>query len=138
MNFTILVLDDDQVLLDLMTEVLEQEEGYIALGCTSAAQAEHILHSLTPDMLIIDGAVFKSAAGSALVQQLRHEHATLALPIIVYSADQRLLQDSGAQIKALDCALVAKPFVLDSLLTMIELLLTTSHSSNHERAVGER
>jgi transcriptional regulator with XRE-family HTH domain len=58
-----------------------------------------------------------------LLQRLKGDPATAQIPVLVCSADPRLLEALHAQLVAWDCAVLAKPFDLEAFLTTIQMCL---------------
>jgi CheY-like chemotaxis protein len=62
-------------------------------------------------------------SGFEVVQILRSDASTRHIPVILYSADSRLLQQMHEQLLAHHCEILAKPFYLQDLLSLIERLI---------------
>jgi DNA-binding response OmpR family regulator len=114
---TILVLDDDQVILDLLQTVLT-DAGYdtvAASGLSSTAE------NTSPDIVITDLLPLKSyrrELAVAWVSSLRSRFATSPLVVVTAHADAVAEADMlGAD------AVIAKPFDVDLLLAKLDELL---------------
>ena len=118
MAATILVVDDDPIIRDLLAEALG-DEGYGVRQCATQHAADAWLQSELPDMLIVDVRFPDPPNGIELIEQLCQRPTTIDLPIIIYSADPSFLQTQATRIAALDCWSVAKPFDLEALFALI-------------------
>jgi CheY-like chemotaxis protein len=71
-------------------------------------------------------------SGRQLVQRLRADPTTSAIPIIVSSGDVRFLRQQEQLLLAHGCELLTKPYGLDTLLEAIDRLVTPPR----DRAIG--
>lgn len=118
---TILVIEDDQAIRDLLVDVLT-DEGYHVRAAGDGEEALALLERWQPALIILDqlmprmdGAAFRA------VQQTRTELATI--PTILLSAARDLTE----QAAALDVtATMPKPFNLDELLALTARLLVVA------------
>jgi CheY-like chemotaxis protein len=76
-----------------------------------------------PDLLIVDLHLDWYEAGWDLLNLLRHEPATAALPVIVCSADVPRLRLRERQLVAWQCHILARPFSTEQLLTAVQTAL---------------
>ena len=58
-----------------------------------------------------------------MLDRLRDDPATRAIPIIVCTGDEDFLQENKTRLREQRCAVVQKPFTLDHLLTEIKTML---------------
>jgi CheY-like chemotaxis protein len=106
MERTILIVDDDAHIVELLAELLESEGFAVRKaydGLTALEEAE-----LTPPDLVLSDVAMPKMNGIALAQRLRERN----IPVVLLSAavtDPRL---EGVPF-------VAKPFDLDQILTVI-------------------
>lgn len=117
---TILCVDDDPSLRDLVRLVLE-EAGYTAALATSGAQALRQAARLHPDLILLD-IVLPDTDGLALIPQLR---AVSAAPIVILSALARDLDVAAGQAHGA-VEYIVKPFHLPELLACITAVLQHS------------
>lgn len=136
MGGTLLVVDGDAALRALLTDALE-EEGYRVWGCASVPQARSVLAHTIPDLLLLDIYQHAAAEGIALIDHVRLQRTTYDLPMVICSADQRLLKHEGTRLRTLGCGILPKPFDLETLFTMIAQLLSAPSRAEQTRAVGE-
>jgi CheY-like chemotaxis protein len=110
---TILVIDNDAAIADLMVEVLT-DEGYVAYAALSGADALASITRHAPALLLLD-LHMPGMSGVELIAQLRR--AGLAtMPIVLLTASPR---DAAPLLVpgAIEC--LAKPFDLDDLLACV-------------------
>jgi CheY-like chemotaxis protein len=119
----ILVVEDDDAIQALLHELL-REAGYTTLGCRAAQDAQYVIATEHPDLLIVDVHLLDARAGGWEVLSLaRLVPATVALPIIVCSADTFFLNAKREELHALGCVTLAKPFDIDELLQAVATAL---------------
>lgn len=116
MSATILVLEDDLVLQELLRDVL-QDEGYRVV----AAPTLPLLLNAAPrhaDLLITDLLVGSDAIGLRAITELR-QVTRPALPALICSAAQRQLEELQPEILRLNAQLLEKPFSIDELVALV-------------------
>lgn len=118
----IAVVNDDRAFLELLWEVLTGE-GYRAVLYREGARAAAAIRRAPPALVILDLRLGTPGAGWRVLEELRRERATGAIPVIVCSADHRALREQAARLARLGCAVVEKPFDLDDLLATIAAAL---------------
>lgn len=116
---SILIVDDDPILGNLLLEVLQEEtacQGYLA---PSGEMALNMLSTITPALFLLDYHL-PGMNGLELANQLQHREGGDQRPILLMSAS--LPQENGA----LDHLIVLqKPFDLEKLLQLITELLAS-------------
>jgi len=80
----ILVVDNDPVILRLLTKLLEKH-GYQILAAPDGLTALNILKTVTPDVMIVD-LVMPNISGERLCRIVRSLPALASIPIVVLSA----------------------------------------------------
>ena len=80
----ILLVEDDQRLAQMLRDRLTHQ-GYVVWAATSAAEAEAVVQSVTPDLILID-LMLPDQGGLVLCAKLREK---LTAPIIICSGTQR-------------------------------------------------
>ena len=111
---TILVVDDEPHILDMVALFLELE-GYAVRRATDGAAALILLAGGGIDLLVTDNMLPK-LSGVALVAHL-HAHPALAVPVILMSAVRPVPVPPRV-------AFLPKPFDLDTLLATVRTALT--------------
>jgi CheY-like chemotaxis protein len=111
---TILVVDDEPAIADLLAELLE-DEGYIVRTANSGEEALVQLKTLRPDAIMLD-LYMPVISGASLLPLIRGMAEFERTPIIVMSASApaaNALQDEGAD------AVLLKPFSLETALACV-------------------
>ncbi len=110
---TVLVVDDDQVLLDLLACVLE-DKGYRVERATDGRQGLEAVGRSMPHLILLDMNM-PVMTGWEFAREL-HARYDRSAPIVVVSASddaRRWAEEIGA------CQWIRKPFDLDSLLSVV-------------------
>lgn len=106
-NQTILVVDDERYIVDLLADLLE-EEGYGVQRAYDGAAALEIVERNEPDLILAD-VMMPYLDGLALVGKLRERGMTT--PIVLMSA--------AVTPRYADVTFVPKPFDIDHVLYVI-------------------
>ena len=114
MKGTVLVVDDDPDIVDLLDAALEGQ-GYRVFA-TADGEALQLAHDLQPDVILLD-INMPGMDGVEVSRRLRDDPATRHIPIIVISATQRLR--ATAPLMPVNDRL-AKPFDLPDLYAKVE------------------
>lgn len=115
-KLTVLVVDDDIQIINLVTTFLNQE-GFNVLSSQSMVQCLKIVESLEPDIILLD-VILKSSDGFQILRTIRGVPLTKNLPIIIMTS----LSEEDALTKAADSGasdFMKKPFELDELKNVI-------------------
>lgn len=121
MNAQILVVEDDELLRDGLSELLSGE-GYCADSCSSCEEAEKALKVNRYDLIILD-VMLPDGSGYDLCRKLRE--AGVGSPVLFLTA----CDDEIQIVRGLDCGAddyVTKPFRLLELLSRVRALLRRS------------
>jgi CheY-like chemotaxis protein len=103
---TILVVDDEQPVVDLLTDMLE-DEGHTVVSAYNGRIALEMVAHQQPDLVISD-VMMPFVDGIQLCRRLREEHDAKSLPVILMSAALPPdLSACGAN------AFLGKPFDID-------------------------
>ena len=114
----ILFVDDDQVQLNLLSELMKRE-GLPCICCLSAYEALDYLRETSVDLIFTDIHI-PDMEGFELVKQIRESNFPQAatIPVIAFSADS---QKSESELKETGFnGFLLKPFTLNQLLDVIE------------------
>ena len=106
---TVLVVDDDQGIVELLTMALESQ-GYDVISATDGA-ALRLAREHVPALILLD-IEMPIMDGVEVSRRVRADPQTARIPIVVMSAHDRL-DDKGAGMQANEG--LAKPFALDDL-----------------------
>ncbi len=115
----ILVLDDDTDLCGIYRQILEEEGCQVTSGVSPDVAPVSVVTALAPDLLLLDLRFGHTASGVDLLTQLKADPATSPIPVLICSADTRLLEDLHERLVAWDCGILPKPFDLEALLTAV-------------------
>lgn len=109
-----------------MRRVLEDEQYQVAI-LQDGGKAFTSVKSELPDLLILD-LKLGDVSGQDILKQLKDDHVTADIPVIVYTAAvleaeevHRLVLGNPRHYH--DVHVVQKPFELDNLLTLVQQLL---------------
>ncbi len=127
MTKRILVVDDKNELLHLMRRVLEDEQYQVSIlqdGRDAFARVKNQL----PDLLILD-LKLGEVSGQDILKQLKDDHVTEDIPVIVYTAAVLEAEEVSRLVTAYPrhfqgVHVVQKPFELENLLALVQQVLT--------------
>ena len=127
MTKRILVVDDKNELLHLMRRVLEDEQYQVSILQDGRDTIPRVKSQL-PDLLILD-LKLGDVSGQDILKQLKDDHVTEDIPVIVYTAAvleagevSKLV--TGDPVRYQGVYVVQKPFELESLLALVQQVLT--------------
>jgi signal transduction histidine kinase/ActR/RegA family two-component response regulator len=78
---TVLVIDDDPAVRDLMTRFLDKM-GYLAVQAPSGAEGLRLARELRPDVITLD-VVMPDMSGWDVLQELKNDAETASIPVIM-------------------------------------------------------
>ena len=119
-KYRILVCDDDDGILDMLTMVLHNK-GYEVATEVHSLNIYNKLNEIKPDLLLLDLWMPK-LSGEEILQTLKEKDDTKALPVVVMSASR-----DGAEVAKRFGAddYLAKPFDIKNLVTKIQAHIHT-------------
>jgi len=113
---TILIVDDEQPLRELLADVLESD-GHRVMTAGNGREALTIVARDRPDLVVSD-VMMPLLNGVRLCQQLKADPSTASVPVILMSSvGPRVVAGSGAD------AFLKKPFDLDEVEMLVRMLL---------------
>lgn len=115
---TILVVDDDETVGEFIITALTTETAYLPLLVTDGAQALEVIKTLVPHLFVLDYNL-PGINGLELADLLKATESFAQTPILLMSAHL-----PKQELTKRDLASIEKPFELDTLLQLIETLLT--------------
>lgn len=112
---TILIIDDDQDILEILNIVF-QDSGYEVILSKVSLEADSI-NVLHPDIVLLDVRIVGSSkTGTDICKDLKADERTKHLPVILLSAEH----DLHTMASACEAdSYIAKPFVIDNLLMQV-------------------
>jgi DNA-binding response OmpR family regulator len=127
----ILVVDDDQALLSLVSFALRQA-GYLALEAGDAAQAVTVFEREQPDLVILDVNLPAGVSGFDVLRQIRAQARTPVMLLTVRSGEEDEVR--GLDLGADDY--LNKPFSPRTLLARVRALLRRADSALSDSPVA--
>lgn len=123
MKSRILVVNDTQEILELFRMLLEEEEGYdVVLSGFPIQQVKEIEH-IKPDLIILDLVLGDEKTGMQMLQMLKMQRSTAAIPILVCTAALQMVREQEGYLVSQGVHVVYKPFEIDDLLANVKQLL---------------
>ena len=117
---TVLIVDDDRSLLDLMRDLLE-EQGYTVTGLSSAESAHSRIATEQPDLVILDLKLGSIEAGWGILDVHILDPLTRSIPVVLCSGEvDSIRARSAALLPEYRIGVLTKPFDIDSLLSVVE------------------
>ncbi|WP_345949101.1 MULTISPECIES: response regulator transcription factor [unclassified Mucilaginibacter] len=118
MNKKILVCDDDEGILDMVSFVLE-DSGYDVIPERNSLNVYSLIEKEQPDLLLLD-LWMPVLSGDQVLRVLKSNPQTKGLPVIVISAStegKKIAEEAGAS------SFIAKPFDIDQLVNRVQHML---------------
>ncbi len=135
----VLVSDNDETLLTLMTVLLSDEGGYEVLTCHLDGDLHNHILREHPDLVILDlGAGNRVDYGWSVIELLRRAPDTCAIPVILCSVAFYTPAKYANRIEELGVSLLPKPFDIDDLLDMARDALNPQAASFFKARTTER
>jgi two-component system phosphate regulon response regulator PhoB len=123
MDGTILIVEDEPEIQHLIAVNL-QHAGYRAMRAASVDEAESLMHTLLPNLVLLDW-ILPQTPGMTFARRLRGDQRTSDIPIIMLS-DRAQESDKVAALEAGVDDYVTKPFSPRELLARIKAVLRRS------------
>ncbi len=114
---TILVIEDNEDILENLTEFLELE-GYKILGANNGKTGIALARKFIPDLIVCD-VLMHAMNGHEVLQLLLDSHATFGIPFIFSTSMSEKINRAEALLLGADDYII-KPFALDDLLKMVK------------------
>jgi CheY-like chemotaxis protein len=118
MGETILVVDDEPLIRDLLVQFLSLR-GYRALGVKDGSDALAMVEQAPPDLILLD-LFLPGMDGAEALRQLRQRDYAGGVILITGSHDEDTLDEAWALGPQ---EVIGKPIDLEQLLTSIQLVL---------------
>ena len=117
MHPTVVVVDDEPPIVEVVCEALEEEE-ITAVACAHGHEAYPCIRRHRPKVVILD-VQMPGVDGIEVFQRLRADPATSAIPVIFFTANAQKVLQRIPNYRALGAQLLSKPFDVDKLLDMV-------------------
>ncbi len=119
----ILVVNDTQEILELFRAILE-DEGYELSLYSFAFDDLAVIKERQPDLIILDLLIGNEDHGWQMLQKLKMDRETAAIPIIVCSAALHLLRELEGHLKEKGVGIVPKPFDIEDLTRAVDKVMS--------------
>jgi DNA-binding response OmpR family regulator len=120
----ILLVEDDTGVQDLLRDLLEAE-GYRVLSAASPLDAVDI-SQLYPSLVILDLWFGGRASGWDLLEALHVTPGARGIPVMICTADARMVQREADRLVSLAATVLLKPFDVDDLLARVGAVCSPS------------
>jgi two-component system chemotaxis response regulator CheY len=124
MKGRVLVVDDSPMIRSYIRQVLSKQ-GYFVTEAINGSEGYEMAVGSPPDLIISD-VNMPVLDGYAMVANLRRDHATIAVPIVMISTEAQARDANAAYAVGANCYLV-KPLRPDVLTSMVGLLTGDSN-----------
>jgi DNA-binding response OmpR family regulator len=114
----IATIDADTATLELY-EQLCTDAGWDTLSCPDAESAYQRIRDAEPSAIILDLRLSTSDAGWAVLRSLKTDTQLSETPVLVCTADTRVVQRCAEDLQGLGCSVLAKPFDINVLLALL-------------------
>ncbi len=118
MGGRIMVVDDDAAILDTYHEILT-DDGFEVVGCRYPPSDLAEIERLDPDLIVLDLLFGADVAGIALLQALKANQGTAAIPMLMCTASDHALRQWQSLLASFHVPVVIKPFDLYEFLSMV-------------------
>jgi CheY-like chemotaxis protein len=117
-----MVIDNTQDILDLFEQLLTDEGYRVSLHYYSGRALQEV-KQLMPDLIISDHSLQEQDAGWQFLQKVKADSQTQNIPLLVNTAVREVAEDADGHLARLGVKVLAKPFHIDELLTLVRELL---------------
>jgi len=130
-NKTVLIIDDDESIVSLLSLILDSE-GYETIAVTDSRQAVARVLATRPAVVLID-LIMPGLDGWVVARHLKAMPETAAIPLIGVTGYTRGVERArGAEHDNPFARLVVKPFDIDEVIHAIEELAPADISGNSD------
>jgi CheY-like chemotaxis protein len=117
MHPTVVVVDDEPPIVEVVCEALE-EEDIIAVACEHGYEAYPCIRRHHPQVVILD-VQMPGVDGIEVFQRLRADPVTSAIPVIFFTANAQKVLQRIPDYRSQGAELLPKPFDVDKLLDLV-------------------
>jgi CheY-like chemotaxis protein len=114
------VIDREETLLTLLRDLFE-DRGWDILPLPENATAFEGVKHRQPDVILLDIWLGDKTTGWQLLEHLKTDPKTCAIPVVVWSGASDHLRDRQAWLAERGIPVLAKPFEIDGLYEILEL-----------------
>jgi DNA-binding response OmpR family regulator len=119
-NRSVAVLDDDVRFIRMVERVLNMEDiGVQPITTIDLDEAERVVAETGCFAALVDIMMYDNASGFDLVERLRRNPATQAMPLIITSGAKRELARRVDFLREHHCAVLLKPFAPEQLVAQV-------------------
>lgn len=117
-NSTILVVDDNQDIRDLITLILE-DEGFTVIAADNGKSALALMHEKHSDLVLLD-IMMPEMSGYEVLRKIRadKESSISQTPVLMITAKSQVA-DIDEAIEAGATSYIVKPFIADSMVDKV-------------------
>jgi len=117
---SILIIDDEEDILDFMTEILGNE-GYKVMPMSSGESAINLLENNIPDLILLD-LMLQGMSGLEFLKLLKSDERLSNIPVIIVTCKKEIRDKIlGLQGGAVDY--ISKPFTHEKLIKRVKAIL---------------
>ncbi|MDD5370000.1 MAG: response regulator [Anaerolineaceae bacterium] len=125
-NRTIVYIEDEPEMIDLVTVILNRH-GFTVKGAHGGRQGLDLIHSETPDIILLD-LMMPDLDGWDVFQQVKNDEITRNIPVIVITAKSQTIDKVlGLHIARVD-DYICKPFHPQDLIDSLNRVLAPRSS----------
>jgi DNA-binding response OmpR family regulator len=121
----ILVIDQEPAILDLIRELLEGEGFGVSTRQSIDSDLQEIKR-LAPNLIILDPVWPAQPASASLLQRLRLDKETCAIPVVLCTGDFREEEFNTRAVVGLEAAIIPKPFDIAGFMAVVHRALEES------------
>lgn len=132
----VLIVDDNQTLRELLTELLEGE-GYDVMAAADGGSGLEAVNSFAPDVVISD-VVMPVIDGIELCRRIKQEPRTVNIPVFLISGLRAAIEDSIEGLTAGADDYLEVPFRNEELLVKVARLAEPRRVEKHFREIVEQ
>jgi CheY-like chemotaxis protein len=126
------VIDSEETLLTLLRDLFE-DRGWDILPLPESATAFEGVKSRQPDVILLDIWLGGETSGWQLLENLKTDPKTCAIPVVVWSGASDHLRDKRAWLTERGIPVLAKPFEIDGLYEILELAMQRTMKRSQPR-----
>jgi CheY-like chemotaxis protein len=129
-----ILIIEDATDICLMVGVLLERVGHTVSSATNGLSGIQRAQSEQPDLILMDLGL-PQLDGWETTRRLQADHQTTHIPVLAFTAN--LTQTALEEARAVGCCgLITKPFDLDHLLRLVDVVLAQRDAGEQERVVG--